>query len=289
MGETKRPKYKGLSLDPDESGHMALIPKYINSMLILANDGARLTLSVVQEVGTQYQRGTSHFFVLRSLIRAANFARLGVIGLLLGYYSGAASQMRMAYESILYAFLFNFKPDEALSWLRTTLDTKIDREESFREKQRLRSLAIDLFNQWSGEKEVGKEIWERASGLIHHTVEAIADEAGLEPWQLMSDELIKAMDVAEDNFDSAIKLTSLVSRFSSARGDIQTTKSDQSVLPWTGQFGVLFDEESMNYWSMILLYLVHRMTDFTYRTFMPSDKKITNSYKGWHRAVQTMS
>jgi len=268
---------------------MALIPESIHVRLLLANDGAKLTLNVVREAGRQYPRGSPPFFVLRSLIRVANFARLSVIGLLLGYYAGAASQIRMAYESLLYAFLFNLHPDKALSWLRTTLDAQMDRETSISEEQRLRVLAKDAFNEWTGERDLGQEIWDRASSLMHHTAEGLAVEAGLEPWQLLSEELVKAMEAAEGDFDSAIKLTSLLSRFGSTRADRHVVKKDQSGLPWTGEFGGLFDEEWLDFWSMILLYLVHRLTDFAYVTFPPSDKETKESYQGWHQAVKTAS
>jgi hypothetical protein len=84
-------KYESLPLDPDESDHIALIPENINTRLLLANDRARLTLNMVQEAGAQHPRGTPPLFVLRSLMRVANFTRLSIIGLLLGYYAGAAS------------------------------------------------------------------------------------------------------------------------------------------------------------------------------------------------------
>jgi hypothetical protein len=281
--------FESLPLDPDESDHMALIPDSIHARLLLANDGAKLTLNVVGKAGTRYPRGSPPFFVLRSLIRVANFARLSVIGLLLGYYAGAASQIRMAYESLLYVFLFNLHPDKALSWLRTTLDTQMDRETSISEEQRLRALAKDAFNEWTGERDLGQEIWDRASSLMHHTAKGLAAEAGLEPWQLLSEELVKAMEAVEGDFDSAIKLTSLLSRFGSARADRQVVKKDQSGLPWTGEFGGLFDEEWLDFWSMILLYLVHRMTDFAYQTFPPSDQETKESYQGWHEAVKTAS
>jgi len=287
MGEGNNQKFESLPLAPDESGHMALIPESIHARLLLANDGARLTLNVVGKAGTRYPRGSPPFFVLRSLIRVANFARFSVIGLLLGYYAGAASQTRMAYESLLYALLFNLHPDKALSWLRATLDTQMDRQTSISEEQRLRDLAKNVFNEWSGEKDLGKEIWERASSLMHHTVEGLAAEAGLEPWQLLPEELVKAMEAAEGDFDSAIKLTSLLSRFGSTRTDRRSVKKEESSLLWTGEFGGLFHEEWLDFWSMILLYLVHRMTDFAYQTFPPSDKETKQSYEGWHEAVKT--
>ncbi len=40
--------FESLPLDPDESGHMALIPESIQTRLHLANDGAKLTLNVVR-------------------------------------------------------------------------------------------------------------------------------------------------------------------------------------------------------------------------------------------------
>ena len=286
MVEGNSQTFESLPLDSDESGHMALIPESIQARLHLANDGAKLTLNVVRETGTRYPRGSPPFFVLRSLIRVANFARLSVIGLELGYYAGAASQVRMAYESLLYTFLFNLYPDEALSWLRATLDAQMDKETSISEEQRLRSLAKHAFNEWTGERDLGQEIWERASSLMHHTAEGLAAEAGLEPWQLLSEELVKAVEAAEGDFDSAIKLTSLLARFGSARADSQVTKGTRLDLPWTGEFGGLFDEEWLDFWSMILLYLVHRMTDFAYQTFPPSDKETKEGYEGWHKAVK---
>jgi len=285
--EENNETFESLPLDPDESGHMALIPENIQARLHLANDGAKITLNVAREAGTRYPRGSPPFFVLRSLIKVANFARLSVIGLELGYYAGAASQIRMAYEALLYAFLFNLYPDKALSWLRTTLDMHMDREKSMSEEQRLLSLAKHAFNEWTGEKGLGQEIWERASRLIHHTAEGLAAEAGLEPWQLLSEELVKALESTEGDFDSAIRLTSLLTRFGGTRVDNQAIRGTQLDLSWTGEFGGLFDEEWLDFWSLILLYIVHRMADFAYQTFPPSDKETKEGYLGWHQAVKT--
>jgi hypothetical protein len=83
----------------------------------------------------------------------------------------------MAYESLLYAFLFNLHPDKALSWLRTALDARIDKETSVSEDQQFRALAKGAFNEWTGGRDLGQEIWERASSLTHHTVEALSFEA----------------------------------------------------------------------------------------------------------------
>lgn len=287
MVERDSQTYESLLLDPDESGHMALIPESIQARLDLADDGARLTLNVVKEVGTQYPLGSPSFFVLRSLIRVANFTRLSAIGLKLGYYAGAASQVRMAYESLIYTFLFNLYPDEAVSWLRTTLDEQMDKETSISEERRLRSLAKHAFNEWTDERDLGQEIWERASALMHHTAEGLAAEAGLEPRELMSEELAKALETTEGDFDSAIKLTGLLARFGGGRVDSRSNKGTGLDLPWTEEFGGLFDEEWLDYWSMILLYLVHRMTDFAYQTFPPSDKATKEGYEDWHQTVKT--
>lgn len=288
MDENNSQMFESLPLDQDESAHMRLIPDGIAGRLLLAKDGAKITLNVLREAGIKCQRGSPLFLVLRSLIRVANFARLSVIGLQLGYYAGAASQMRMAYESLLYAFLFNLHPDKALSWLRTTIDIQMDKETSVNEEQRLRNLAKQAFNEWTGEKKLGQDIWESASSLMHHTVVGLAAEAGLEPWQLLSDELAKALEATEGDFDSAIKLTSLLSRFGDTQADEHVTQRTQPELSWTGEFSGLFDEEWLDFWSLILLYLVHRMTDFAYQTFPSSDKETKENYRVWHQAVKSV-
>ena len=53
MGEESNQTFESLPLDPDESGHMTLIPESIHARLLLANDGAKLTLNVVGEAGTR--------------------------------------------------------------------------------------------------------------------------------------------------------------------------------------------------------------------------------------------
>ena len=103
----------------------------------------------------------------------------------------------------------------------------------------------------------------------------------------MSEDLVKAVEATDGDFDSAIKLIGLLARFGSARADSQVIQGTHAGLPWTGEFGGLFDEEWLDFWSMILLYLVHRMTDFAYQTFPPSDKETKESYQGWHQAVKT--
>jgi len=287
MVEEDRQGSEGLPLDPDESQHMALIPANTQARLLLAKDGALLTLIAVKQAGTRHPRGSPPFFVLRSLVRVANLLRLALIGLELGYYAGATSVMRMAYESLLYAFLFNRYPDKAQSWLRLTFDTHMDREESIAEEQQLRSLAKHTFNEWTGEKDLGQEIWERASELIHHTAEGLAAESGLEPWQLLSEELAKALKATGGDFDLAIRLAGLQARFGTLRVDAEPTESTRSSLPWTGESAGLYDEEWMDWWSIVLLYLVHRVTDFAYQTFPPQDKGTRNAYEDWHQTVKT--
>jgi hypothetical protein len=287
MVEKDRQALEDLPLDPDESQHMALIPASTQARLLLASDGAKLTLIAVREAGTRHSRGSPPFFVLRSLVRVANLLRLAFIGLELGYYAGATSVMRVAYESLLYAFLFDRYPDKALSWLRLTFDTHMDREESVAEEQRLRSLAKHAFNEWTGERDLGHEIWERASELIHHTAEGLAAEAGLEPWQLLSEELARGLEASGGDFDLAIRLAGLQARFGAARLDAEPAERTRSDLPWTGESGGLFDGEWLDLWSIVLLYLVHRLTDFAYQAFPSHDKGTKDAYEGWHQTVKT--
>ena len=287
MVENNKQAFEDLPLDPDESRHMALIPESVRARLLLADDGAKLTLIVVKAAGTRHAHGSPPFFVLRSLVRVANLLRLAFIGLELGYYAGGTSVMRAAYESLLYAFLFHRYPDKALSWLRLTFDTHMDREESIAEEQQLRSLAKHTFNEWTGERDLGQEIWERTSELIHHTAEGLAAEAGLEPRQLLSEELAKAREATGGDFDLAIRLAGLQAKLGTARVHAQPTERTRSGMPWTGEFGGLFDEEWLDLWSIVLLYLVHRLTDFAYQTFPPHDKETKGAYEGWHQTVMT--
>ena len=100
--------------------------------------------------------------------------------------------------------------------------------------------------------------------------------------------MTKAVEAAEGDFDLAIKLTSLQATFGSGRVDVKAIQGSQFDLPWTGESGGLFDEEWLDTWAMILLYLVHRMTDFAYQTFPPSKNETKDCYEGWHKAVKAV-
>jgi hypothetical protein len=97
------------------------------------------------------------------------------------------------------------------------------------------------------------------------------------------------MEATGDDFDSAIKLTGVLAKFGGNRTTKEISKNTETNLPWTGEFGGLFDEEWLDFWSIILLYLVHRATDFTYQTFPPSDKEIKKMYQEWHHTVKASS
>jgi len=286
MDEKNKQASEDLPLDPDESRHMALIPEGIRARLLLADDGAKLTLIIVRAAGSRHPHGSPPFFVLRSMVRVANLLRLAYIALELGYYAGATTVIRAAYESLLYAFLFYRYPDKATSWLRLTFDTRMDREESITEEQQLRALAKQAFNEWTGEKDLGHEIWERTSELIHHTAEGLAAESGLEPSQLLPAELARALEATNGDFDLAIKLAGLQARFGGGPAQAEAAGKTRSGLPWAGESGGLFDEEWLELWSIVLLYLGHRLTDFAYRSFPTTDRDTRNAYEGWHQQVK---
>jgi hypothetical protein len=276
---------ESLPLDPDEAKHMALIPENTQTRLALSNDGAQFILAIVQEAGENCQRGSSSFFMIRSLIRVANFTRFAVIGLSIGYYSGAAAQLRMAYESLLYAFLFKLYPEKTELWLQTSLDVHMDKVMTIETEQKMLTLAKKAFNRWTGEKDLGKEIWESASNLMHHSVESLALEAGLQSEQLLSQELLKSLEATQGDFDAAVKLSILFNKFGDSR--TKKTETENENLPWVGETGGLFDIEWLDLWSTITLYIVHRATDFTYDMYPPSDKEMKKSYQEWHHAVKS--
>ena len=378
-----------LDLDDDEYEHATLVDDVTMGRLELAGEGGLLTLYMVKEAGPNLVMGTPDFFVVRSLTRVANLIRYSAKGLELGYYGGAASSLRSAYEALLYAHLFTSHPNEVLSWLRIGLDSKLRQSDAVREEKRLLGLAKDAFNRETDERSLGKEIWDQASKLIHHDLEGIAAECGLSAEDLVPDELTKSLEAAQGDFELAISLSELQSRFGqpgahrpphqssthkpqsdavreekrllglakdafnretderslgkeiwdqasklihhdlegiaaecglsaedlvpdeltksleAAQGDFELAISlselqsrfgqpgahrpphqSSTPLPWTGEFGSLFDEEIVGFWSNVALYLAHRTADFVYKRYKPTDPVLVSAYGNWHDAVK---
>ena len=269
-----------LELDDDESHHLTLVSEETNGRLELAAGGGLLTLQVLKEAGTNLDIGTPDFLVVRGLIRAANLIRFSAKGLVLGYYGGSAASLRSAYEALLYAYLFKHDPKEINSWLRIGLDSLFEQPDIMREERRLLGLARNAFNRETAERHIGTEIWESSSKLIHHNLEGIALECGLAARDLLPTELAASLDATEWDFDSAIRLSELLSRFG------ESGKQSYAPLPWTGEFGSLFDEETVDFWSLVAVYLAHRTTDFTFENYESADAELKDAYKSWHNAVK---
>lgn len=130
-----------------------------------------------------------------------------MLGLWIGYYSGALAALRSAFEALEYAALFHSEPRYAATWLKTEF-LVISRKKPGDLRTDLRDLEDRARGSLNGVVTVPRELraavkgfWRSANDNIHATVWGLSEEFEAAIEAFIPDSLTDSTDDVEKAFD----------------------------------------------------------------------------------------
>ena len=121
--------------------------------------------------------------------------------------------------------------------------------------------------------------------MIHHNLQGLAFEAGLNPQELLSEEFADAMGSFNDDFDLATSLLELQAKYGSASRRLPSISA--SDLPGTGNWGFLFDEENLDLWAHDLSILSCLALGLVSSKFLNSASELKGMDRNWLENVKS--
>lgn len=276
-----------LSLNEHESEHYEKLGIEIQQQLDLAEDAAFISLHGLTS-SEHYPRlddpkGLAFLF----MIKTAKSIRFAVIGLRLGYYTGASSVMRSALEALSFAYLFDSEPQQVAVWLRNELSGRDHEEiEGLRSKQ-IRNAKKSLLDQ-ECKRQIVKDAMvtfcQEANKYTHTTILGLAKEFGVDIGYLLPDELAEA----EGDPDMALERFVFTSQFGKniLQKRVDGTSPDDEIV----EIEIIgrYDEEALSDLSSFIFYIGHRLLDMTKDAFAIKNKEFHNYYRDWHETINRL-
>ena len=273
-------------LDHDEAAHAELVAGEALRNLDLANNAALLALNGLTSAEDTWQLSEPQGLISLLLAKTAQNIRYAVMGLQVGYYSGASAVLRSAFESLAFASLFQTDPSQVSQWLRNEFSHRPD-VDALRANQ-LKAAKRAVFDQeddMAAIKEGVSEFWRNANEHIHATIRGIAEEFGVDVLDLVPDDFEEAYPEAGRDFDMALDTYVLLH----GRNIVQKPVAASKAVPDDGimiYLAVRFDEPTVTNLSVFALYIAHRLLDSTKEGFTISDREFTDGYRAWHREIR---
>ncbi|MBI4304874.1 MAG: hypothetical protein HY678_01005 [Chloroflexi bacterium] len=280
-----------IPLDPDEVEHYQRAPATLRKRIAFANVAAYIAVGVLTSnpvISDEKTPLNSPVFIQALLaLKSANLLRLATFGLYTGYYAGSSVLLRAAFEAAALSILFTRNPKQIRSWLRAELHPKLSGIERGDARRKLMEQAKDAFASSSehgrSERALVDDLWDLTCTDIHGTVTGLADSHGVNPWDLLPDELLSALEATRGDLAAALDFLS---------------KPELTLKPFTGRQGRAaagelievalfggFDEDQAGLIAEMLLYVSHRLLDHVTRTFKPVDPDRQAEVKEWHQAI----
>jgi len=266
-----------LEIEDDEAEHVAQLSDEITKFLDLATSGARIATRGIQELDYQPRVYEASGLATLLLVKAARSIQYGAVGLRLGYYAGAGSSLRSAYEALAHAALFRSDEKEMPRWLRNEL-RQSDTDERIKDQSKQRALARRALLSWADEPSTirnalrGFKKW--ADKTTHATLIGLVKEFGLDP------ETVLPPGVAyseSPDLDTALDRYLLLATIGQEPSTSVEEVEDQIV---EVSLRVKYEEETAWELSMVAFYLAHRLLDMVGQ--MGHGKEFDRLSAEWH-------
>ncbi len=271
--------------DDDEAEHLRNLSEDVLKHLALARNAAIITLNGLMSLEMPIRLNEPEGIILFLMAKCAKTLRFSLIGLKIGYYSGAATLLRSAFESLAHAFLFDADPKQVAIWLRNEFssrpqyDLDVKRSEQTRDAKKA---LLHMENDPRTIKEATDDFWQGANKYTHATLQGLAKEFGVDISDLVPDELAQT----EEDLDWALERYILLSTYGKDMlKSVETNSSDTE--PIEIQLLGKYDEEVLLDLSLFAFYVGHRLLDMT-NVLDIKDMEFQKQYKEWHEAIKNI-
>lgn len=289
MYEADDSEWTILNLNDDEANHLKRISGDISHHLSLAENAVVITLNGLMSL-KQYPRiDEPGAFVSLLMTKSAKNVRFAVKGLELGYYSGASSALRSAFEDLAFAVLFHSEPSQVAKWFRNEFSKRpFDELSKCREEQK-KDAKKALFSQESSPviiKDAMSEYVNKANMQIHPSIMGLSEEFGIDLEYFINEEMGEALSEAEGDLTKALDRYVLKSCF---RDYVEKTSGgeDTSEMVFVELAG-RYDEEKLSDLALFAFYIAHRLLDFTKIIFEVEGREFYQHYKEWHKTIKDL-
>ena len=210
--------------------------------------------------------------------------RFGLLGLRLGYYSGAFASFRASLEALQHAALFHSKPEWTARWLKAEFVDATEQERKELKHNVRRALRAAVRAPRTLRQAIGG-FWDIANGNVHATVRGLASEFGVEIEAFLPDTLEEAVEdvdaeEAAEAIDKAFAMWGLhVSRFVQPGRDFEVD-GEVDEKDWYHLPG-LYDEEHAQHLSTVALYIAYCLVVLTGEAFSISDGTFLDYRQSW--------
>jgi hypothetical protein len=281
----------------DEVDHLEMINSDVDRYLSQAKNAAMIALRGLSSLERPLKLNDTQALEMLLLAKSAKDIRFAVIGLRLGYYSGANAVLRSALDALAFAALFWKEKGEVAKWFRNGLPlaearSQSDEREATKHCNEQARKARRTLLEWEEKRDCSaiKEgmdafVYE-ANQQIHPTIYGLAVEFGIEIADLCPDGLVQAFENCDKDIVHALNLYALKSNQSQENHNLrlkrQLNESDEEIdVQLTGRY----DEAMISELSVFAFYIAHHILDRTKELFNPKDNNFRDEFKGFHREI----
>lgn len=289
MHEADKDEWDILNLNDDEANHLKKISVDTSQHLASAENAAVICLNGLMSLKKYPQIGESEAFVSLLMAKSAKNVRYAIKGLKLGYYSGASSVLRSAFEDLAFAILFHSEPSQVAKWFRNEFSKRPFSDLSrLREKQKKEAKKA-LFSRENSPLIIRDTMYEyvnKANIQIHPSIKGLSEEMGIDLEYFISEEMGKALEEAEGDLTMALEMFVLKSY---SRDHMEEALGSEDIgekvfVELTGRY----DEEKLADLSLFAFYISHRLLDFTKIIFEIDSREFYQHYKEWHKTIKDL-
>jgi len=276
-----------------EAEHHAQIPDEQQKRIGLANDAAILTLNCLAEPTEEIVLNTPRGIMSLLLAKAAQDLCCACNCLWVGYYSGALSVLRPAFDGLAYAALMRSRPNEIGSWLRNEFSTKRPRAAlaAQRSQQRQRALRA-LLEEVEQADDIGvihdemRRYRQLANTQVHPSFEGLAEEFGVAIGSLLPDDLDVAHNIAAGDFEQMLQVYADLKsdkRVTFTRTSSEGAPKELVRVRWCCQY----NKDRLDDAALFAFYIAHRLLDFTKGSFETQYSQFAAEWMQWHADLRS--
>jgi hypothetical protein len=276
-----------LNLGYDETDHIKIIDEKVMGRIILAENAAIITIGGLTNLKERLYLDEPEGIINLLMIKSAKNIRFATKGLKLGYYAGASTILRSAYEDLSFAVLFHLRPDQLPKWLRNeSSDIPFKEIKSFRAQQKSEAKQV-IYSEEKDSliiKDAINQYIKKANKHVHPSLYGLSEEFGIEADYFISDELDKMLIESKGNIakalDKYVRQTSMKDYKPFKRSVREKAEGEKIEI----KLPIRYDKALLSDLALFAFYISHRLLDYTKLIFIQiiKDNEFLLNYQSWH-------